>query len=320
MSFVSGGLRDLSISRTTFDWGVPVPGNDKHVMYVWVDALTNYITATDWPQGGARADFWPADLHVIGKDILRFHTVYWPAFLMSAGLPLPQRVFAHGFLFNKGEKMSKSVGNVLDLFAMAEEFGVDQMRFFFMREVPFGNDGSYSQRAIVERINADLANGLGNLAQRTLTHINKSCGGVVPERHALEPVDRELLDTGYGLLNEVAPLMNRQLIDRAIKVVWSAVTDADRYIAAQQPWVLKKTDPQRMQTVLWTMAEVIRNIVILAQPLMPASCARLLDQLAVPLEQRSFAALSAESELSPGTALPKPEGVFPRYVSPAGDA
>ncbi len=319
LSFVEGGLRDLSVSRTTFDWGVPVPGNDKHVMYVWVDALTNYITATGWPQEGPLSEFWPADLHVIGKDILRFHTVYWPAFLMSAGLALPERVFAHGFLFNKGEKMSKSVGNVVDPFAMAEDYGVDQVRFFFMREVPFGNDGSYSHEAIVERINGDLANGIGNLAQRSLAMINKNCGAAVPEKGELLPADRALLDTAYGLLDEVAPLMGRQQIDRAIKVLWSAVTDADKYISVQQPWVLKKTDPQRMQTVLWTVAEVVRNIVILTQPVMPASCSKLLDLLGVAAQKRSFAELNADNALQAGTELPKPAGVFPRYVKPEGD-
>ncbi|MGB7285345.1 MAG: methionine--tRNA ligase, partial [Salaquimonas sp.] len=197
LSFVKGGLRDLSISRTTFDWGVPVPGNEKHVMYVWVDALTNYITATDWPKGGARADFWPANVHMIGKDIIRFHAVYWPAFLMSAGLPLPERVFAHGFLFNKGEKMSKSVGNVVDPFNLVQAYGLDAVRYFFMREVPFGNDGSYSHEAIVARTNADLANGLGNLAQRTLSMIAKNCDGMVPQYGEFTAEDQALLDSAY---------------------------------------------------------------------------------------------------------------------------
>ncbi|RUZ54634.1 methionine--tRNA ligase, partial [Mesorhizobium sp. M7A.F.Ca.US.003.02.2.1] len=189
LSFVKSGLKDLSISRTTFKWGVPVPGDDKHVMYVWVDALTNYITAAGYPDTKAEQwHYWPAT-HIIGKDIVRFHAVYWPAFLMSAGIELPKRVFAHGFLFNRGEKMSKSVGNVVDPFAMVEHYGLDQVRYFFLREVPFGNDGSYSHDAIVNRTNADLANGLGNLAQRSLSMIAKNCGGVVPQRGELTDAD-----------------------------------------------------------------------------------------------------------------------------------
>jgi methionyl-tRNA synthetase len=320
MSFVKGGLRDLSVSRTTFDWGVPVPGNDKHVMYVWVDALTNYITATDWPSGGKREGFWPANIHIIGKDIIRFHAVYWPAFLMSAGLELPKRVFAHGFLFNKGEKMSKSVGNVLDPFTLAEAYGVDQMRYFFMREVPFGSDGTYSPEAIATRINADLANGIGNLAQRSLSMIAKNCGGQVPEKGDLEVFDSELLDKAYGMLAEVRPLMESQQIHKALETIWTIVSDADRYIASQEPWALKKTDPGRMASVLWTTAEIVRVVAILAQAIMPQSAAKLLDLLAVPESERNFAALSSEGSLKTGRPLPQPEGVFPRYVEPEATA
>jgi len=316
ISFVKGGLRDLSVSRTTFDWGVPVPGNDKHVMYVWVDALTNYVTATGWPEKGERAQMWPADVHMIGKDIIRFHVVYWPAFLMSAGLDLPKRVFAHGFLFNKGEKMSKSVGNVLDPFALAEAYGVDQMRYFFMREVPFGSDGTYSPEAMATRINADLANGIGNLAQRSLSMIAKNCEGKVPDNSALTDVDREILATAYGLAEAVRPLMQSQQIHKALETIWAVVADADRYIASQEPWTLKKTDPARMGTVLWTTAEIVRIIAILAQAIMPASAGKLLDLLAVPENARVFTTLNEEGSLKPGTPLPQPEGVFPRYVEP----
>jgi methionyl-tRNA synthetase len=316
ISFVKGGLRDLSVSRTTFDWGVPVPGNDKHVMYVWVDALTNYITATDWPKGGERAWFWPANIHIIGKDIIRFHAVYWPAFLMSAGLELPQRVYAHGFLFNKGEKMSKSVGNVLDPFTLAEAYGVDQMRYFFMREVPFGSDGTYSPEAIATRINADLANGIGNLAQRSLSMIAKNCEGKVPDTGVLIDADKEILATAYGLVEAVRPLMDSQQIHKALETIWTVVADADRYIASQEPWALKKTDPVRMGTVLWTTAEIVRVIAILAQAIMPESSGKLLDLLAVEAKNRDFAALTADSALKAGTPLPQPEGVFPRYVEP----
>ncbi|MCB1386281.1 MAG: methionine--tRNA ligase, partial [Nitratireductor sp.] len=282
ISFVKGGLRDLSVSRTTFDWGVPVPGNDRHVMYVWVDALTNYITATDWPDGGERADLWPADAHIIGKDILRFHAVYWPAFLMSAGLALPRQVYAHGFLFNKGEKMSKSVGNVVDPFAMAHAYGVDQMRYFFLREVPFGNDGSYSHEAIVARINADLANDLGNLAQRSLSMIAKNCEGRVPEPGNFSDEDRALLDAAYALPEAMRGEMKAFRIHKALEAVWQVVGDANRYFAFQEPWALKKTDPARMATVLYVTAEVIRVVAIMVQAVMPESAGKLLDLLAVP--------------------------------------
>lgn len=316
ISFVKSGLRDLSVSRTTFDWGIKVPGNEKHVMYVWVDALTNYLTATDWLNDGKLAGMWPADVHIIGKDIIRFHAVYWPAFLMSAGVPLPKRVFAHGFLFNKGEKMSKSVGNVLDPFSMAEAYGVDQMRYFFMREVPFGNDGSYSHDAIVNRINADLANDLGNLAQRSLSMIGKNCEGRVPDHGAFSNDDREILDAAYAIVEKARAEMRQTRIHKALEVVWQVVGDANRYFAAQEPWALKKTDPERMNTVLYTTAEVIRVVSMVAQAIMPDSASRLLDLLAIPPEQRTFDA--ANASLVPGTELPKPEGVFPRYVEPEG--
>ncbi|PHP65861.1 methionine--tRNA ligase [Zhengella mangrovi] len=312
MSFVKGGLKDLSISRTSFDWGIPVPGNDKHVMYVWVDALTNYITAAGFPDADApRWDYWPA-LHIIGKDIVRFHAVYWPAFLMSSGVPLPRRVFAHGFLFNKGEKMSKSVGNVVDPFALVDEYGLDPVRYFFMREVPFGNDGSYSHEAIVQRTNADLANGLGNLAQRSLSMIAKNCGGQVPDNGALKPEDEALIASAAKALDAAREAMDRQAIHKAVEAVFAIVTEADKYIDTQAPWVLRKTDPDRMATVLYTVAETVRRIAILAQPIMPASCARLLDLVAVADDARAFANL--EDRLVPGTTLPAPQGVFPRYV------
>ncbi len=315
MSFVKGGLEDLSMSRTTFDWSIPVPDAPGHVMYVWVDALTNYISATGFPDPDSpRADFWPADLHVIGKDIVRFHAVYWPAFLMSAGLALPKRVFAHGFLFNRGEKMSKSVGNVIDPVAMAERYGVDQMRFFFLREVPFGQDGNYSHEAIVNRINADLANDLGNLAQRALSMIAKNCGGALPACGELTPDDQALLSAVDGVLDEVRSHHETQAIHKALDAIWKLVGDANRYFAGQEPWALKKTDPERMATVLYVAAEAVRQFAILVQPYMPDSAARLLDQLAVADDLRGFSQLGANNRLKAGTILPVPQGVFPRYV------
>jgi methionyl-tRNA synthetase len=313
MSFVKRGLQDLSISRTTFDWGIPVPGAPGHVMYVWVDALTNYISATGLPgSGNARVKYWPADLHIIGKDIVRFHTVYWPAFLMSAKLPLPKRVFGHGFLFNRGEKMSKSVGNVIDPIAMVEQYGVDQVRYFFLREVPFGQDGNYSHEAIITRINADLANDLGNLAQRSLSMIARNCGGAIPKPHELNEKDRALLEVGQRLITDVRRHHEQQAISKALDHIWEFVGDANRYIAAEQPWSLRGTNPQRMATVLYVTAESLRQIGILIQPYMPLSAGKLLDALGVGHAKRSFAALEDGSRLFPGTAVPSPSPIFPR--------
>jgi methionyl-tRNA synthetase len=315
LSFVKAGLKDLSISRTTFDWGVPVPGDPKHVMYVWVDALTNYITAVGFPD---EADplwrFWPADIHMIGKDIVRFHTVYWPAFLMSAGIALPKRVFGHGFLFNRGEKMSKSVGNVVDPFTITAHYGVDQVRFFFMREVSFGQDGAYSHEAIVNRINSDLANDLGNLAQRSLSMIRNYADGIVPEPGAFSAEDKTLLAAADKLLDRCRTEMDQQAIHLVLTAIWQVVADANRYFASQEPWALRKTDPARMATVLYVTAEIVRQVGILIQPIMPVSAARMLDLVAVPGEARSFAGLGAEGRLEPGALLPAPEPIFPRYV------
>jgi methionyl-tRNA synthetase len=314
VSFVKSGLRDLSVSRTTFDWGVPVPGDENHVMYVWVDALTNYVTATGWPQSDPRNGYWPADVHIIGKDIVRFHTVYWPAFLMSAGLPLPARVFGHGFLFNKGEKMSKSVGNVVDPFALANAYGVDQLRYFLLREVPFGQDGNYSHEAIVNRINADLANDLGNLAQRSLSMIAKNCNGIVPAEGQLVSTDRAMISAAYGLLEEIRRYIESQQIHKALDAIWRVVAEANRYFAAQEPWALKKSDPARMNTVLFSTAETVRVIAILAQFVMPRGAAELLDLLSVPQDRRSFAFAGEAGRLTGGATLPEPKAVFPRFV------
>ncbi len=321
VSFVESGLRDLSISRTTLSWGVSVPDDPKHVMYVWVDALTNYVTGVGFPdESGSFERYWPADLHIIGKDIVRFHAVYWPAFLMSAGLALPERVFAHGFLFNRGEKMSKSVGNVVDPFDLIETYGPDQVRYFFLREVPFGKDGSYSIEGIVNRINADLANDLGNLAQRSLTMIARNCGGRVPAPAALADVDDALLATADDLLDTCRRAMDDQQIHQALTAIWAVIGDANRYFAAAAPWELKKTDPARMNTVLFVTAELVRIVSILVQPVMPGSGARLLDLLGVAENERSFAVLGPESRLKAGTELPTPKPVFPRVDRPAPSA
>jgi methionyl-tRNA synthetase len=317
VSFVKSGLRDLSISRTTFDWGVRVPGDAEHVMYVWVDALTNYITGVGFPdESDPNWRYWPADVHIIGKDIIRFHAVYWPAFLMSAGIPVQKRVFAHGFLFNRGEKMSKSVGNVVDPFNLADQYGVDQMRYFFLREVPFGQDGSYNHEAIVARINADLANDLGNLAQRSLSMIAKQYQGVLPEPGAFSDNDKAILAQAGGMIVLARTAMATQQIHQALNAVWAVVAEANRYFAGEAPWALAKTDPARQRTVLYVTAEVVRQIAILAQPAMPEASAKLLDILGIPNEtsSRNFAALG--SRIKPGTALPAPAPVFPRYIEP----
>ncbi|MDK4714085.1 methionine--tRNA ligase [Rhizobium sp. CNPSo 4039] len=321
ISFVKSGLKDLSISRTTFDWGIKVPNDPSHVMYVWVDALTNYITATGYieDRNNPRAKYWPADLHVIGKDIIRFHAVYWPAFLMSAKLPLPKRVYAHGFLLNKGEKMSKSLGNVVDPVNLVNHFGLDQVRYFFLREVSFGQDGSYSEEAIGTRINSDLANGIGNLASRSLSMIVKNCDGQIPECGPLTDEDKALLAQADALHASTREDMSKQLIHRALASIIAVVSETDRYFASQEPWALKKTDPARMATVLYVTADVVRQISILLQPFMPESSGKLLDLIAIPSDKRDFAALGEAGRLVTGTPLEAPKPVFPRYVAPTAE-
>lgn len=311
-SFVKGGLRDLSVSRTTFDWGVKVPNDDGHVMYVWVDALTNYLTGVGFPDDGAENwGRWPADVHIIGKDIIRFHAIYWPAFLMSAGIELPKRVFGHGFLFNKGEKMSKSGGNVVDPFDLAELYGVDQLRFFLLREVPFGQDGSYSHEAIVNRTNADLANDLGNLAQRSLSMVFKNLDGKITPATSFQTEDEEILALADGAIAKAREAMETQQVHQALAAIWNVVSEANKYFAAQEPWALKKTDPERMSDVLYVTAEVIRKVAIMAQPFVPESAGKLLDLINV--EERLFTDL--ETRLG-ATTIDKPEGIFPRFVEP----
>ena len=325
-SFVKGGLRDLSVSRASFSWGVPVPDDDAHVMYVWLDALTNYLTATGWPVDGEFGDtakndrFWPADLHMVGKDILRFHAVYWPAFLMAAGLPLPKRVFAHGWWTNEGEKISKSLGNVIDPNALAEEFGLDQTRYFLMREVPFGNDGDFSQRAMIHRMNGDLANDLGNLSQRVLSMIFKNCDGVMPALPATPTAeDKALLDAADAMLGKVREQMDLQAFHEALRCIWDVVSEANKYVDSSAPWTLKKTDPPRMGEVLAVLVETIRQTAILVQPVMPDAAARILDQLGVAAGDRGFDTLAGDGRFAVGVAIDKPEPVFPRYVVEEGE-
>lgn len=316
VSFVKGGLLDLSISRTTFSWGIPVPDAPGHVMYVWLDALNNYVTACGFPdEGAARWDFWPADVHFVGKDIIRFHAVYWPAFLMAAGLPVPKRVTSNGWWLMDGEKMSKSLGNVVEPRQLAEIFGLDQIRYFLLREKPFGADGSLSHAAIISRINVDLANDLGNLAQRSLSLIARNCSGVLPARGAATEEDAVLLRSADALLELVRGHVERQTFHDGLEEIWKVIRLANGYIDRQAPWALNKTDKVRMGVVLRVLVDTIRVVATLLQPVMPDSMARMLDQLGVAADARSFGQLGVA--LTDGQVLPPPKGVFPRYVEAA---
>lgn len=323
-SFVKSGLHDLSVSRTSFSWGVPVPDDERHIMYVWLDALTNYLTAAGYDEtreGDEYRRYWPADLHMVGKDILRFHAVYWPAFLMAVDIPLPKRVFAHGWWTNEGQKISKSLGNVIDPLALADNYGLDQMRYFLLREVPFGNDGDFSHQAMTRRMNGDLANDLGNLCQRVLSMVFKNCGGMLPERvEDLTGADKELLEAAYALLDQNRRCYERQQFHEALIAVWNVVGEANRYVDKMAPWVLRKSDPDRMAEVLWVLCETIRVVAIMIQPVMPGSASRLLDQLGVAGDARGFGCVDAASSLAGGWAIDKPEAVFPRYVAEGNGA
>lgn len=320
ISFVNGDLRDLSVSRTRLSWGVPVPGNDKHVMYVWIDALTNYMTAAGFPDedGETYSKYWPADIHMVGKDILRFHAVYWPAFLMAADLQPPKRVFAHGWWTIEGQKMSKSLGNVIAPADLVDRYGVDASRYFILREVPFGNDGNFSHDSAVSRINSDLANGIGNLSQRTLSMIYKNCDGAIPSAGPLTADDQALLDHVYnGVLPKAREHMDACAFHEALKLIISAAQKADIYIDAQAPWALKKTDTDRMKTVLYVLAEAIRCLAVMMQPVTPQAAGKILDQLEVSSQNRDFAHIGPDHALVSGTKIDKPEGVFPRIINEA---
>jgi methionyl-tRNA synthetase len=329
IAFVSGGLRDLSVSRTSFNWGVKVPqadgGEGAHVMYVWVDALTNYLTGLGYPdKTGLMDKFWPASLHLIGKDIVRFHSVYWPAFLMSAGLPLPKQVFGHGFLLNRGEKESKSLGNVTDPIELADKFGVDTLRYFLMREVAFGQDGSYSPEAIVNRANAELANSFGNLAQRSLSMIFKNMDGEL--KAEAKPNEDD------GALESLVAIACRSELPREFESLnfsvgleaWMrAVFACNQYVDDQAPWALRKEDPARMEAVLMTLFRCVRELAIAVRCVVPTSADRLLDQMGIAADARDFAALEDPDWFANLVAssfkVDKPEGVFPRLDMPESE-
>ncbi|MET3590297.1 methionyl-tRNA synthetase [Bartonella silvatica] len=314
ISFVKSGLKDISISRTSFNWGVAVPGDPKHVMYVWVDALTNYLSAIGFfDENSKRHNFWPANIHIIGKDILRFHAVYWPAFLMSAGIELPKRIFAHGFLLNRGTKMSKSIGNVVDPFELISRYGLDQFRYFLLREVPFGQDGSYSHDGFVNRINSDLANDLGNLAQRSLSMIAKNCDAKVPIPAVFLDQDKQLLKQSFQAFVLVRQSMSSYAMHLALSAIFSVVADANRYFASEQPWSLRKNNPERFRTVLYITVEILRQIGIMLLPFMPQSADKLLDSLAISEGERLLYHIS-HSKIQEGLDLPSPDPIFPRYT------
>ena len=316
MAFVKSGLGDLSISRTSFTWGVKVPGDEAHVMYVWLDALTNYITAAGYPDDPERfAKWWPAELHIVGKDILRFHAIYWPSFLMAAGLPVPRRVFAHGWWTVEGQKISKSLGNVIDPVALVEEFGLDAVRYFLLREVPFGQDGDFSRSALVNRLNGELANALGNLANRTLSLIQRNCAATLPA-----PADRAPGDAALGALVDALPAtvgghLDRQEYHLALEAIMALAREANGYITVEAPWALKKTDPVRMEAVLRHLHDTLRALATVLQPFMPDTMAKLLDQLGVPQEARGLDHLA--TPLPAGLALPPPEPLFKKVETAA---
>lgn len=323
-SFVSGGLKDLSISRTTFSWGIPVPGDPKHVMYVWLDALTNYLSALGYPDNTPDMQhFWPADLHMVGKDIVRFHTVYWPAFLMAANIEPPKRVFAHGWWTIEGEKMSKSLGNAVAPSDLVREFGLDQTRWFLMREVPFGSDGNFSRERMVAVINSELANNIGNLVQRTLAMVHKNCAGKVPDHTgvAKDELDLSFLDkvqvTKPNTPHEVHLKYHQCKFNEILADILSIATEANLYIDTKAPWKQKKTDERLMNATLYHLIEGIRCIAIMTQPFIPATSAKILSMLGYGQDEVKrgipFTQLSPTHAIAPGTVLAATTPLFPKF-------
>ena len=315
--FVEGGLRDLSISRTTFTWGIPVPGNPEHVIYVWFDALTNYITGVGFPSDeGMFQENWPADVHLVGKDILRFHAVYWPAFLMSAGIPLPKTVFAHGWWTVEGEKMSKSVGNVVDPYQVVDEFGADVFRYFLLREIPFGQDGDFSKSAIVARVNGELANGLGNLVSRTLGMIEKYFDAKVPEPSSLTSEDESVRDKALSAVEVFEKEMDEVAFHKALVSLWDFIADINKYVDESAPWTLaKEKNEERLSTVLWTIAQAIGVVTILIYPFMPESAEKVWIRLGCssPLDSMQLSQAREWGLIKAGQTVEKGESLFPRF-------
>lgn len=315
LSFVKSGLHDLSISRSSFDWGIPLPQNtdnneQKHVMYVWIDALTNYLTAVGYPDNLDSERFSQA-VHVVGKDILRFHAVYWPAFLMAADLPLPKKIYAHGWWTVEGEKMSKSLGNTVDPITLTDDYGLDSVRNFVLREMPFGQDGNFSHESFVNRTNAELANAYGNLVQRVLSFVQKNADAKVPNSGKLEEVDEKLLCSIDNLVPQLTQHIDALRFHKYAEDIWKIIFDCNAYVDHQKPWGLKKTDTDRMNTVLYTLCESIRKIALMTQCLLPIGSAKILDYLAVNDGDRGMDAL--KNKLISGVNLPVPSGIYPRF-------
>ncbi len=311
LRFVESGLLDLSISRTTFKWGVPVPGEENHIMYVWMDALTNYLTALGFPDKDVEIEkYWPESIHLVGKDILRFHAVYWPAFLMAAGFEPPKRVFAHGWWTADGQKISKSLGNAIDPLPLIEEFGLDQLRYFMLQQMPLGSDGDFSRSLFIQKINSNLANDYGNLVQRVLSFIYKNAGAAIPQAEDLTSEDQILLESAHQLIDKMRQAADIQATHKMCEYLWQVIGDANRYVDTQAPWALKKTDVLRMNTVLYVLVDVIRHLAVLSSAIVPLAAEKIMDQLALTVTERNIAALNSPLEV--GRALPEPVGVFPR--------
>lgn len=317
ISFVKSGLNDLSISRTTFKWGIPVPGDEDHIMYVWLDALTNYISALGYPDTtGDYKTFWPADVHVVGKDITRFHAVYWPAFLMAADITPPKAIMAHGWWTNEGQKISKSLGNTIDPIALVNEFGLDQVRYFLMREMIFGNDGNFSHANFISRINTDLANKIGNLVQRTLAFIFKELGTIpnIDDNFLDEAYNEEILLFASDMISTMRNSLVTFNISSSLDTIMKLVEMANIYIDKSAPWALKKTDHNKMNEVCYILLETIRYIGITLQPFVPQSASRILDQLSIPKDERNFRFLSKDYAIKQGAILTQPTPIFPRII------
>lgn len=310
--FVESGLHDLSISRTALSWGIKVPNDPVHTLYVWLDALTIYLTGAGFPDVTSESyqAYWPASLHVMGKDILRFHAVYWPAFLLAANLPVPKRIFAHGWWTNEGQKMSKSLGNVITPAALIDHYGVDQTRYCLVREIQFGQDGNFSDQSVRQRINSDLANDLGNLFQRVLRFINKTTGGEVIAPGIYSKDDETLLQNSRAMIIEMRATMNEQALNKTFDCVWNVIGEANRYVDSQKPWALAKDDPTRMMTVLYVLLATLQRIAIVLQPLMPESAEKMLDMVGVDRACRSFDNLGQMPTI--GLTLPEPTALFLR--------
>jgi len=313
-NYQAGNLKDLSISRTSFNWGIPLKDDPNHVMYVWLDALTNYLSALNYAkkdQSDYQA-FWPASVHIVGKDILRFHAVYWPAFLMAANLPLPQRIFAHGWWTNEGEKISKSLGNVIDPLQLSDQFGVDQLRYFLMKHINFGSDGNFSKDELIRHINSDLANNLGNLVQRVLAMIHKNCASSLPKKVTITSSEQTLLDQAYNLLPKLRILIDKQDLSTYLEEVINLSSIANEYINTQAPWRLKASDPERLATILYSLSETIKVIAIYLQPIMPTSANKILTSLGLKAHSTDFFQLN--SKLSLGQKLPDLQIIFPKVI------